>query len=113
MPRVVDGGTISINHTLATSSANGLRDIADDLNRLNTEAQTILRNMGGSWEGSSANAFATANEQWRRELKLIEQEINNIAILIRRVSDDVRDAERRTKVAIISGAKGLATGVRR
>jgi uncharacterized protein YukE len=50
-----------------------------------------------------------ANEQWLRELRAIEQEINSISALIQQVANDVRDAEHRTKSAIISGAKSLAT----
>jgi WXG100 family type VII secretion target len=81
---------------------NRLRSVANELNRLQTTAQNALRNMGGFWEGAAANAFSTRNEQWRRELRAIEQEITGLAALIQRIADEIRDAEQRAQAAITS-----------
>lgn len=92
--------TISINHAQVMTEVNNLRRVADELNRLNTSAQTALRNRNTFWEGAAADRFTTENERWRRESREIEQEINELATLIQRIADEIRDAERRAQAAI-------------
>ena len=96
----VSTGVISIDHSQVTIEVNRLRGVADELNRLHIEAQNALRDMSGAWEGSAANEFSMANERWRAELRAIENEILELAALIQRIADEVRDAERRAKAAI-------------
>jgi len=94
------GSTISINHTQVMAEVNRLRTVASELNTLHTNAQNAFRNMGGFWEGAAANEFSAVNERWRAELRTIEREITDLAALIQRIADELREAERRAKAAI-------------
>ena len=94
-------GVISIDHPQVMTEVNRLRAVAAELNTLHTEAQNALRNMGGFWEGAAANEFSMANERWRIELRAIENEITELAALIQRIADEIRDAERRVNASII------------
>jgi len=93
-------GVISVDHAQVMIEVNRLRSVASELNTLHTNAQAALRNMNGFWEGAAANEFAVANERWRAEIRAIENEITELATLIQRIADEIRDAERRTKAAI-------------
>ena len=93
-------GVISINHPQVMAEVNRLRTIASELNTLHTNAQNALRNIGGFWQGAAANEFSVANERWRAELRAIEREITDLASLIQRIADELREAERRAKAAI-------------
>ena len=94
-------GIISINHPQVMTEVNRLRAIASEMNTLHTNAQNALRDMGSFWEGAAANEFSAANERWRAELRSIEHEIADLATLIQRVADEIREAEQRAKAAII------------
>jgi len=82
------------------AEVNRLRAVASELNTLHTNAQNALRNMGSFWEGAAANEFSVVNERWRVELRAIEREITDLAALIQRIADELREAERRAKAAI-------------
>jgi WXG100 family type VII secretion target len=91
---------ISLDHARVMTEVNRLRALARELNSMQAAAQNALRDMNQFWEGSAANAFDEKNAQWRREIKSIEDEINNLAELIRKIADEIRDAEARAKKAI-------------
>ena len=95
--------TINLNHGQVMAEVRRLRGIANELNTLHADAQRALRDMNSYWEGAAANEFTVTNERWRRELKGIEQEIAELATLINRVADEIREAERRAAAAITGG----------
>jgi WXG100 family type VII secretion target len=95
-------GTISINHSQVMTQVNRLRGLAGELEALRTRAQNSLRNRETYWQGAAANRFEAENERWRNELRLIERDVVELAALIQRVADEIREAERQARAAIES-----------
>jgi len=96
-------GVISINHPQAMAEVQRLRNIVVELNAMHRRVGEDLRDMNSVWEGVAANSFMNATTQWRMELKAIEAEINDIANLIQRIADELRDAEQRVLAAMSGG----------
>ena len=93
-------GTISLDYESVRNEINRLREIASELQTLQNDAQRALGDINDYWEGAAADAFSAASEQWRGEIRTIEEEISSLAELIQRVADEIRDAEMRALEAI-------------
>ena len=92
--------TISLDYTKVIGEVNRLKTIANELSTLQINAQNALKDMNSYWEGTAANEFSTENEKWRKEMKSIEKEISDLANLIKKVADEIKEAEERAKAAI-------------
>ena len=92
--------TISLDYTKVMGEVTRLNTIASELSTLQTNAQNALKDMNSYWEGAAAKEFAAANEKWRKEMKSVEKEITDLAKLIKKVADDIKEAEARAKAAI-------------
>ena len=75
-------GTISLDYEKVMVEVARLKTIANELNTLNRNAQNTLKDMSSYWEGDAAREFLAVNEKWRKEMKSIEKEAAELAILI-------------------------------
>jgi len=91
--------TISINYNKAITEANRLKTIASECNNAISQSRSALSDQSSYWEGAAANEFASAQERWRKEMQSIGTELTTISNLIRKVVDDIRDADDRAAAA--------------
>ncbi|MDR0271803.1 MAG: WXG100 family type VII secretion target [Clostridiales bacterium] len=90
---------IRLNHEQVIREAARLGNIATDLQHAQTTVRNVLNEMSSYWEGAAANSFTAANAEWQRETSLIESEINDLAVQIKRIADDIQAAEARAAIA--------------
>lgn len=93
-------GTISLDYEKVMVEVARLKTIANELNTLNRNAQNTLKDMSSYWEGDAAREFLAVNEKWRKEMKSIEKEAAELAKLIKKVADEIKEAEERASAAI-------------
>lgn len=93
-------GTISLDYEKVMVEVARLKTIANELNTLNRNAQNTLKDMSSYWEGDAAREFLAVNEKWRKEMKSIEKEAAELAKLIKKVADEIKEAEERAYAAI-------------
>jgi WXG100 family type VII secretion target len=90
---------ISINYNNAYIEANRLQNAASECDNLITQSQRAIADISAYWEGAAARAYVSAQEEWWREMLSIRTELNAISILIRAVTDAIREADERAAAA--------------
>ena len=93
-------GLIRINYTQAIRESNRLREINNDCTSINTLIDRLINQVPTYWQGDAAQAFIEELQQLRRENSAIGREANEIGTTVRRVAEQIREAERRAIAAM-------------
>lgn len=91
--------SISINYSKAYAEANRLRTAANECDNIISQSQRAVADLYTYWEGSAANEFLAANERWRKEMQSIKVELISISNSIKKVTDEIREADLRAAEA--------------
>ena len=91
---------ISINYIKAYAEANRLKTAANECDNIVRQAQRALADLNTYWEGAAADEFIAKNAQWRKEMQSIKTEVAAISSLVKKVTDDIRDADLRAALAM-------------
>lgn len=94
---------ISINYSRAYAEANRLRTVANECDNIINRSQHALDDLHTYWEGAAANEFFIANEKWRKEMQSIKRELVAISNSIKKVTDEIREADLRAAEAAKKG----------
>ena len=94
--------TISINYDRAYREANRLKTTASECDTIISQSRQALADLNLYWEGAAATEFLAVNEKWRKEMESIKTELTTISNLIKKVTDDIREADRRAAAAVRS-----------
>ena len=92
--------TISINYNKAYAEANRLKTAANECDTIISQNQRALADIASYWEGAAANEFFAANEKWRKEMQAIKAELTSIGNSIKKVTDDIKEADERAAAAV-------------
>ena len=95
--------TISLNYEKVMGEVSRLKIVAAELQRAQSDAKNAVSGMSSYWEGLAAGAFSAAITKWCSEMNSIAGEAGSIASLIKKVADEIREAERRALEAINNG----------
>lgn len=90
---------ISINYSKAYAEANRLRTAANECDSIISQSQRTVADLHTYWEGASANEFLAANERWCKEMQSIKLELMSISNSIKKVTDEIREADLRAAEA--------------
>lgn len=93
-------GLIRIDYNEAIREANRLKTIANDCQNANVLVDRLINAIPSYWQGDAANAFKDKLQDWKRENNSIKTEANNLSSTIRRVANEIREAERRAIAAM-------------
>lgn len=93
-------GLIRINYTQAIRESNRLREINNDCTSINTLIDRLISQVPTYWQGDAAQAFIEELQQLRRENSAIGREAYEIGTTVRRVAEQIREAERRAIAAM-------------
>ncbi len=93
-------GLIRINYTQAIRESNRLREINNDCTSINTLIDRLINQVPTYWQGDAAQAFIEELQQLRRENSSIGREAYEIGTTVRRVAEQIREAERRAIAAM-------------
>ena len=93
-------GLIRINYSQAIRESNRLKTVANDCQNANVMVDRLIQKIPTYWQGDAANAFIDKLNEWKRENNAIKTEANNLGITIKRVADEIREAERRAIAAM-------------
>jgi len=92
--------TIKINYDKAYKEASRLKTAANECDNIISQSQHALADINSYWEGEAANAFIAANEKWRKEMQSITTELNSISNLIKKITDEIKEADLRAAATI-------------
>lgn len=98
---------ISLNYEQVCNKAQKLQKAATELQRINTSSSNATSDLSSYWEGASANAFTESCARWQGEMASICTELEDIARSIKRVANEIRDADKR---AAEIASQGIKTG---
>lgn len=93
-------GLIRINYSQAIRESNRLKTVANDCQNANAMVDRLIQKIPTYWQGDAANAFIDKLNEWKRENNSIKTEANNLGTTIKRVADEIREAERRAIAAM-------------
>jgi len=82
------------------AEANRLQGLANDCDTILQLSRSMTGNLNTHWEGESANQFLSANEEWRNEMTQIRNEFLAISRIIRKVTEEIRQADKRAANAV-------------
>ena len=91
--------SISINYSKAYAEANKLKTAANECDNVINQSQRAVADLHAYWEGAAANEFLIANEKWRKEMQSIKIELASISNSIKKVTDEIREADLRAAEA--------------
>lgn len=91
--------TIRVNYAQARACAKKLSNASDECGQMIKRINTVVNGIPASWSGEAATAFSAELQNWRKENKAIEKELDQLAALIRKVADEFEEAERRIEAA--------------
>lgn len=91
--------SISINYSKAYAEANRLKTAASECDNLISQSQRAVSDIHTYWEGAAANEFLAVNERWRKEMQSIKLELMSISNSIKKVTDEIREADLRAAQA--------------
>ena len=98
---------ICIDYNKAYAEANRLKTTANECDNIISQSKRTLADMSSYWEGEAANEFLAANERWRKEMQSIKTELTSISNLIKKVTDDIQEADRRAAAAVNNSGGGF------
>lgn len=104
-------GTIRVDYDNARAEANKLLSAADDCERVVRQLRAASRSIPAEWEGAAADAFLIAVERRIAELTKLGSDIRGSAKQIRRIADDLEEAERRIRSQIDAGVIALSGSI--
>ncbi len=104
-------GTIRVDYDNARAEANKLLSAADDCERVVRQLRAASRSVPAEWEGAAADAFLIAVERRIAELTKLGSDIRGSAKQIRRIADDLEEAERRIRSQIDAGVIALSGSI--
>lgn len=91
--------SININYSKAYAEANRLGTAANECDNIINQSQRAVADLYTYWEGAAANEFLIANEKWRKEMQSIKVELISISNSIKKVTDEIREADLRAAEA--------------
>ena len=90
--------TINFNYQKAMRQAAQLEDLANQLKRIaNSDVDSALDQVAGSWKGDSANIFLQKGNKAKNDLIQSAKQLQNTANAIRSAARALRAAEIRAK----------------
>ena len=93
-------GLIKIDYYQALREANRLRSVANQCQTNNGLIDRLIRLVPTYWQGEAAQAFIDELNQLKNENNNIRSEASNLASTVKRVADEIREAELRAMAAI-------------
>lgn len=93
-------GLIRINYTQAIRESNRLKEIKSNCTSINTLIDRLINQVPTYWQGDAAQAFIEELQQLKHENNSIGREAYEIGTTVRRVADQIREAERRAIAAM-------------
>lgn len=90
--------TINFNYQKAMRQAAQLEDLANQLKRIaNSDVDSALDQVAGSWKGDSANIFLQKGNKAKNDLIQSAKQLQNTANAIKSAARTLRNAEIRAK----------------
>ena len=93
-------GIIRINYTQAIRESTRLKEINNDCRNINSLIDRLISQVPNYWEGEAARAFIDELNELKRETSSIGQEAYDVGVTVKRVADQIREAERRAIAAM-------------
>lgn len=97
---------IRIDYAKAIREANRLQTTANECQTMCSLIDTLLRDMPAYWEGDSEKQFEAELAQWKRETLSIKTELSSLSKTVKKVANDIKEAEERAIAAIKNGGGG-------
>lgn len=84
---------MGINYSKCISQANKLLGISYEYQRLYNSVMNLADNSSSYWRGDANQAFREQIVAWKSEAVAIQNEIDDLAYLIKKTSKEIRDEE--------------------
>lgn len=91
--------TISIDYNKVIAEANRLKTVANECDNIVNQTQRAINDINTYWEGAAANEFIAANKKWCKEMQAIKAELTEISNVIKKVANEIREADLRAAKA--------------
>lgn len=100
-------GLIHVDYDNARRQAQRLDQAADDCGTVIQALQKELSNLPANWTGAAADACEKVLENQVQDLKVMQQETEQLAAIIRRVADAFEEKERQLRASMESAQTSL------
>ena len=94
---------IKINYDQTYASAKKIKTAAAQCSELAQQCMSTVQHIPECMAGNTADALAEALNAWAGEMQNIQNGLNHVGEKIIRVTDSIREAERRTAAAAKKG----------
>lgn len=84
---------MGINYSKCIKQANKLQNMAYEYRRLYDSVMKLANNSTSYWQGEANQTFREEIENWKREAVSIKNEMEELSVLIKQVSEQIRDEE--------------------
>lgn len=84
---------MGINYSKCINQASKLQSMAYEYQQLYNSVMALANNSSSYWQGEANQAFREEIDAWKREAVSVKNEMDDLAILIKQVSRQIRDEE--------------------
>lgn len=100
-------GSIRVDYANARAQAKKLQAVASDCDDVVRQLNNAINSVPNCWDGESADAFVLSVQARIKEVRKIGSNAASVAAQIRRVADELEEAERRVQAEIAAQKGGL------